>query len=203
MIPAKLIKELELKGFSLEFPKYKSNDELIIDILKQKNLRLNLAIPLLLRGEFNYLKIIKKIPDRGDFDKIILISFEIFKKFKINSDYISSLIKSEKIKVKISESEFNYYYDSFKESNRKISRKEEDSFKEQIGLRKGLDINQALAKIFSPGKIRIMKKIFNHEKLSNTELKYYYRSIKPLIVAISNDDMKSYLNIVGSTKKYR
>ena len=168
-----------------------------------KNLRLNLAIPLLLRGEFNYLKIIKKIPDRGDFDKIILISFEIFKKFKINSDYISSLIKSEKIKVKISESEFNYYYDSFKESNRKISRKEEDSFKEQIGLRKGLDINQALAKIFSPGKIRIMKKIFNHEKLSNTELKYYYRSIKPLILAISNDDMKSYLNIVGSTKKYR
>jgi len=70
-------------------------------------------------------------------------------------------------------------------------------------LRSTLNINKALSIIYSPGKQKIMEKIFNHEPLTNSELKYYYRSIRPLAQSILNEKLQDYLRIIESTKKYR
>jgi len=43
MITAKLIKSLEQEGFALDFPQYTSNEERIIELIKEKNERLLLA----------------------------------------------------------------------------------------------------------------------------------------------------------------
>ena len=195
-ISARLIKDLELRGFSLDFPSYEDIEEEIIEILKSKNKRLYLSLPLLFLEEFDYDKIRKAISRDIDLelDKIISISAEIFKREKIQK-------KLDK-KGKYSLDEFRYYYGSFKES---ITRKEsidEKELSESIKIRSKLNTNESLSKIFSPGKIKIMEKIFNHEKLSNTELKYYYRAIRPLIHAILNKNMQDYSRLVDSLKKY-
>ncbi len=206
MISAKLIKRLEQEGFALEFPSYNSNEEIIIEILKEKNERLLLAIPLLLQQDFDYEKIKNKLKKRKElinqFNKLILITRKISKLENIDNLNIKKIISHNKIKKKIAKNEFNYYYDSFKDSTKKKERENEEFFKEQINLRGRLNTNKSLATIFSPGKIRIMNKIFNHEPLTNTELKYYYRAIRPLILAILNPEMQKYLRIIESSKKY-
>lgn len=205
MISAKLIKNLEKEGFKLDFPSYSFNENRIIEILKENNERLNLAIPLLLQYEFNYKKIIRKISSTKikKFHKIIIITNKIFKSEGINNDQIKKTIKENKIKEKITKGEFEYYYDIFKESIKNKEIKKEELIKEQIEIRGILNTNQALAKIFSPGKLRIMDKIFQHEPLTNTELKYYYRSIRPLILSILNENLQKYARIIESSKKYR
>ena len=46
-----------------------------------------------------------------------------------------------------------------------------------------------------------MEKIFNHEKLTNTELKYYYKSISNINKATLNPQLENYLRIIETTKK--
>lgn len=75
----------------------------------------------------------------------------------------------------------------------------------QISLklkRNTLNLNKTLSILFSPGKLRIMKKIYAHEPLSNTELKYYYRAIRPICLAISPQDIQKYTTLIEFTKKY-
>jgi len=204
MIPAKLIKDLEKKGFELEFPGYSSNEEEIIDILKTKNQRLYLAIPLLLQQKVDYRRITHKLNTqlKKEFNKIITIANKIFTSEKIDNKHLWNVIQEYKLKSRITKSEYRYYYESFKES--KKSRKHEElQLEEQIKIRSKLDTNKALSNIFSPGKIRIMEKIFNHEPLTNTELKYYYKAIRPLILSILNESMQKYARIIESVKKYR
>ena len=202
MIPAKLIKDLEKKGFKLDFPSYTSGEERIIDILNQKNSRLNLAIPILLQYEFDYGKIIKNLDNKmiKEFNKIILITNKIFEKEKLPNDHLGIIIGKFKIREKIAE--FDYFYNSFRDLMKSAEHDKEKSLNEQLDARERLGINKSLKEIFSPGKRRIMDKIFNHEKLTNTELKYYYRSIKPLIQAILNDEMQRYIRVIESSKKY-
>ena len=204
MITAKLIKDLEMMGFELDFPSYSSNDERIIEILKENNERLNLAIPLLLKQKFDYKKIIKSINQEmiRQFNKIILITNRIFSIEGISNSQIIKIIDENNLQEDISEDEFNYYYRSFREYIRNIKEKEEEKIKEQIKIRSKLNVNKALSGIFSPGKRRIMDKIFKHEKLTNTELKYYYRSIKPLISAILNPELREYSHLIGEIRKY-
>lgn len=203
MISAKLIKNLEKKGFNLDFPGYSSNEEEIIEILKGKNERLYLAIPLLLQNEFDYKKIITKLDAKSikEFNQIILITDKIFRMENINDSYLKKIIKEFNIKSKINQ--FQYYYDSFKEAIRNIKEDKEEILEEQIKSRGKLNTNKALLAIFAPGKIKIMNKIFNHESLTNSELKYYYRSIRPLILAILNETLQKYVRIIESTKKTR
>jgi len=47
-----------------------------------------------------------------------------------------------------------------------------------------------------------MEKIFNHEKLSNTELKYYYRSISNINKAVLTPALSNYLRIIEISKKF-
>ncbi|MBU0930246.1 MAG: hypothetical protein KJ623_04200, partial [Nanoarchaeota archaeon] len=105
MISAKLIKNLEKKGFNLDFPGYSSNEEEIIEILKEKNERLYLAIPLLLQNEFDYKKIITKLDTKSikKFNQIILISDKIFIIENINNNYLKKIIKKFNIKLKINQ----------------------------------------------------------------------------------------------------
>jgi len=204
MITAKLIKSLEQEGFALDFPQYTSNEERIIELIKEKNERLLLALPLLFKSEFNYDKIKKNLTksELSTFNKLISISNKIFIKEKIDHIYLKAIIKKYSLKQKISKNEFNYYYSSFLEFTKKKEEHKEEQFKEQIILRSELNLNRALTKIYAPGKLRIMEKIFKHEKLSNTELKYYYRSIRPLSLAILNENLQKYVRIIESTKKY-
>jgi hypothetical protein len=206
MITAKLIKELEKEGFKLDFPSYDSNNERIIEILKENNTRLNLALPLFLEYGFDYEKIIKKLKEKtsiNEFNKIILITNKIFITEKIENTHLKEIIKKNNIKDKLSKSEFQYLYDSFKEFKRNKGEEKEEIFKENIKIRAKLNTNKALANIFSPGKRIIMGKIFQHEPLSNTELKYYYRSIRPLILSILNENLQKYIRIIESNKKYK
>ena len=211
MIPAKLIKDLEKIGFQLDFPAYKTNEDRIFEILRTNNQRLFLAIPLLLQYNFNYDIIINKLSslnkDEADrltkqFNKILIITNKIFILESLNNYGIQKTIGIHSIKEGIKDEEFRYYYDSFKDFSRKTADIEDERFRENIRLRGKLNINKSLSEIFSPAKRRIMEKIFHHEKLTNTELKYYYKAISPLIHAILNESMDQYLRIIDSSKKY-
>jgi hypothetical protein len=134
--------------------------------------------------DFSKLKRSKKL------DEIICIAKWIFKKEGIPYNHLKGkMIKSQ------------YYYDRFKEAAIKAEEKEDKQIAKQIEFRSNLRKNESLEQIFAPAKMRIMEKIFNHERLTDTELKYYYRSIRPLIHSIMNSDMRDYLKIVETTKK--
>ena len=211
MIPAKLIKDLEKIGFQLDFPAYKTNEDRIFDTLKTNNQRLFLAIPLLLQYHFDYDIIINKLASLNkqeadrltkQFNKILIITNKIFILESLNNYDIQKTIDIYSIKEDTKDEEFRHYYDSFKDFSRKTADIEDERFKENIKLRGKLNINKSLSEIFSPAKRRIMEKIFQHEELTNTELKYYYRGIRPLIHAILNESMGQYLRIIDSSKKY-
>lgn len=205
MISARLIKDLERKGFRLDFPSYASNEEEIIEILNENNERLHLALPLLLQNEFDYSRIIRKLSKKltKKFNKIIVISDKIFKLENIGNNGILGIIGKYGIKEKTDDAEFQYYYDSFKDSAKRKEEGREEEFKEQLKIRARLNTNEALSVIFAPGKLRIMGKIFSHEPITNTELKYYYRSIRPLILSILNENLQKYVRIIESVKKWR
>lgn len=202
MLKAKLIKALEKKGFYLEFPDYDSNEELILDILKEGNPRINLSMPLLLKKEMDYRKIASELgaKDKEELDKIILIAEKIYEKERIENG-LSEIIKKNKIKVKFSEQEFKEFYNSFRESISKANKNKENIIEKQSKLRLNLDLNKSLSVLFSPAKISIMDKIFNHEKLTNTELKYYYRSISNINKSVLNPILQDYLRVIEITKK--
>jgi hypothetical protein len=193
MIDARLIKNLEKKGFFLDLPSY-NNNELIISILKSGNERLYTAIPLLLLEDFDYNLIIKKTGKKKEFDKILAISAKIFESEDIKHNIALT-------KRKISGSEFKYYLDNFNESMKQSNNASDNNTAKLSKIRAKITLSKSLETIFSPGKIAILNKIFHHEKLTNTELKYYYRSIRPLIHAILDEDMKNYLKIIESIKK--
>ena len=198
MISARLIKDLERRGFALDFPSYGSVEEEIIEILKEKNSRLYLALPILLMEKFDY-SIVKKKLDKGslkEFDRIISIANKIFESEGIDNSHLKGIAK-----ITPGKKEISYYADSFREHLKRKS--EEDTLKGQVAIRSKLSTNKALAELFAPAKIRIMDKIFRHEKLNNTQLKYYYKAIRPLIHAILNEDMKDYIRIIESVKKIR
>jgi len=205
MISAKLIKDLEKKGFELEFPEYDSNENRIIDILKEKNERLYLAIPILLKEDFHYEYITRRLSpsERRQFNRILIITSKIFKKEGIDDTDIEQTLIRHKIKGTAGKSEIDYYSATFKQASKKESREKEETIKGQIDARSDLNINQASSIIFAPAKMRIMEKIFNHESLTNTELKYYYRSIRPIIRSVLNENLQKYIRIIESTKKYR
>ena len=201
MISAKLIKDLERRGFTLDFPSYGSIEEEIIEIIKEKNFRLYLALPILLMERFDYPWVMQKL-DKGslkEFNRILLISNKIFKSEGIDNSHLKEIAK--RISWKISKKEIDYYSDSFKEYLKNREKSKEDILKEQIIIRSKLNTNKALAVLFAPAKIRIMEKIFKHEALSNTELKHYYKAIRPLIHATLNEEMRDYIKIIESVKK--
>jgi len=203
MLNAKLIKALEKEGFYLEFPDYSSKEELIVDILKENNPRINISLPIFLKEEIDYKKIISKLNliQKKELNKAILISEKIFAKEKLKNS-LKEIIKENKLKSSFSNNEFLEYSNSFKESQNKLKDNEQKTIEKQSKLRLNLDLNKSLAVIFSPAKIKIMEKIFNHEKLTNTELKYYYRSISSINKAVLNPNMQDYLRIIEISRKF-
>jgi len=204
MIPAKLMKDLERIGFSLDFPSYESNEKRIIAIIKQKNERLLLALPLLFIEGIDYIKIKKRLSptELKKLNKAIIITNQILEKEKEDNAQIQKLIKINNIKAKPNKYEFNYHYDTFKDSISNKNEQDEEEKIDNIRLRGKLNLNQSLSIIYAPAKIRIMNKIFNHEQLTNTELKYYYKAIRPLNLSILNENMQQFLRLIESTKKY-
>ena len=202
MISAKLIKSLEKQGFLLEFPDYDSLEEIIIEILKENNPRLSSSLPLFLKEEFIYRKIYSKLTSsqKKEFNKAILMSEKIYRDENINNR-LKELIKKEKIKSNFSKEEFEKDYNSFKEAKLNSEKKEQKIIEKQSKLRLNLNLNKSLQVLFSPAKIRIMEKIFNHENLTNTELKYYYRAISNINKAVLNLALQDYINIIEITKK--
>jgi len=202
MPSARLIKALERRGFFLEFPDYSSNEEIILEILKEDNPRIFLSTPILLKEGINYPEIASKLASRKkkELDKIIVISEKIYRREKIESK-IFSVIKENKIKSKVSEQEFKEFYNSFKDSMSRAEKNEEKIIEKQAKLRLDLGLNKSLSVLFSPAKIAIMSKIFNHEALTNTELKYYYKAISNINKAVLNPALQDYLRVIEATKK--
>lgn|SRR3989338_7146155 len=202
MASAKLIKSLEKRGFFLEFPEYDNFEEEIIEIIKENNPRIILSLPLLLMESFDYLKIYHKLnsKQKKEFNNIILISEKIYREQKFKNN-LKRLIKENNIKEIFSKDEFQKFYDAFKESQLNKDKDQQGTIENQSKLRLNLDLNKDLKNLFSPAKIRIMNKIFNHEKLTNTELKYYYKAISNIDKAVLNPAMQNYLRIIEITKK--
>ncbi len=202
MQSAKLIKALEKEGFFLEFPDYRSTEEMIIEILKENNPRINFALPLLLKKEIDYKKIFSKLNglQTKEFHKIILISRRILLEEGIESN-LGNIVKQNNISAKFSNNEFKEFYDAFKEASIRKSDREQKKIERQTKLRLNLDLNRDLAILFSPAKVRIMQKIFNHEKLTNTELKYYYKAVSKIDKSVLNPNLQDYLRIIEVTKK--
>ena len=203
MLSAKLIKALEKKGFLIEFPEYNSNEELIIEILKENNPRINLNLTIFLNEGFDYRRI-KSLIDKiklKELNKIIIISEKIYRKENIRNN-LKDLIIKNKIRSKHDEKEFDEFYNAFKDSLLNMVDIEQKIIEKQSKLRLNLDLNKNLRVLFSPAKIRIMKKIFNHEKLTNTELKYYYRSISNINKAVLTHSLQDYLRIIEISKKF-
>ena len=202
MISAKLIKLLEKQGFLLEFPDYNSLEEIILEILKENNPRILSSLPFFLKEGFNYKEICSKLTSsqKKEFDKAILMSEKIYRNENINSN-IQELIKKEKIKGNFLKKEFEETYLSFKEAQINSEKKEQKTIEKQSKLRLNLNLNKSLQVLFSPAKIKIMEKIFNHEELTNTELKYYYKAISNINRAVLNPALQDYLNIIEITKK--
>jgi len=203
-----LIKSLEREGFQLNYPDNLSTEEKIIDILKEKEERLYLAIPLLIEKGFDYNKIKKELLKfkegktlLNNFNKILIISKEIFKKTKRNYKNIEKIISTNKIKSKINKKEFEYYLEEFKESKRAVEKKIFQG--DDLEKIKKIESFKALETIFSPAKIRIMRKIYDFKELTPTEKAYYYRDIKPLIDALLNKELQSYLEVVKKNRQRR
>lgn len=203
MPEAKLIKALEREGFFLEFPGYQSREELITDVLRESNDRLLLSLPLLLRGSFGYRKIVSQVAkeEKRLLDKAILISEKIYRKENIKSE-LKAIIKENKIRVRFSKSEFDEFYTAFREAQLTRNREEQKNMEKQSQLRLNLDLQKSLRALFSPAKLRIMNTIFNHQLLTNTELKYYYKAISPLNKAILNRSLQDYVRVIGIAKKH-
>lgn len=204
MLTAKLIKALENKGFFLEFPSYENNEEIIIEILKENNHRITASLILFLDAPLDYGKITKKLTKEGinQLNKFILISEKIYKK-ENSPNYLNKIIKENKLKSFYTKNEFDETSNLFKEAKLKSSQTEQKLIEKQAKLRLNLDLNKSLTILFSPAKIKIMEKIFNHEKLTNTELKYYYKAISPISKAVLTPALQDYLRIIELTKKER
>ena len=203
MTSARLIKAIERKGFFLDFPSYESNEEIISEILKGENPRLNLSLPLFLMEDIDYKKVTSNISkaEKKEIEKIIIISDKIYRKEKIKSN-ISKLIKENNITATLSKQEFEDYHQAFNESMMKSAEKANEIVEKQSKLRLNLDLNKSLEVLFSPAKIRIMDKIFNHEKLTNTELKYYYKAISNINKALLSPHVQDYLRVIEISKKF-
>ena len=155
--------------------------------------------------DFNYDFIINQLNSlklKKDLDRIIYISRGLFEGEHIPHEHLDKIISKHKLTIdgKIF-TELEYYKSAFKEALQRQNLQNTKEKEESIKIRSKLNLNQALNKIFSPGKIRILEKIFSHEKLTNSELKYYYRGIKPIISSISNENLHNYLRIIESIKK--
>ena len=163
MIPARLIKDLEKKGFSLEFPSYSSNEEEIIEILRQKNERLYAAIPILLIDKFDYDRIKTKLnkSQAMQLNRIILIAENIFAHEGISNN-LKGIIKENNIRQKIIKGEIEYYKSIFAEAKERRISKEEGLHEKELEIRSVANESKAMSTIFSPGKIRIMGKIYSH-----------------------------------------
>jgi hypothetical protein len=203
MPSAKLIKALEKEGFELEFPSYDSNDEIIIEILREDNLRLRLSLVLFLYQSFDYKNIISKLNSEEikEFNRIILISKNIYSQNNVEND-LDRIIRENKIKMEYTKQDFDNFYAAFKEAMLRKNKEAEKIIQKQSKLRLNLDLNQSLQVLFSPAKVRIMQKMFNYEKLTNTELKYYYRAISNINKAVLNPSLQDYLRIIEISKKY-
>ncbi|MBI3033444.1 hypothetical protein HYY69_08275 [Candidatus Woesearchaeota archaeon] len=210
MISAQLFTYLEKKGFSLDFPSYNTIEEPIIEILLENNSRILLALPLLLHEKFSYEIITKRLLSYSSgslllkqFHRIILITNKIFLSENIDNSLLKEIIDQHSIHEPFDDNEFQYYLSSFQEFQTNAKQEQEIIIKEQIAIRSKLQLNKALALLFAPAKLIIMQKIYSHETLTNTELKYYYKAIRPLIFAILQEDAQKYLKIIESIKKYK
>ncbi len=208
MLPIELLKELERRGFELNYPDTIPLEGKIVSIMKENNPRYFLALPLLLMEEFDYKSIMQKLDNEKSkigFNRIICISSIILQDEGISRGHLKKIIDDSQLSLQddpLSWQELETYRSALREAL--LRQKEQGTKEKEAGIRQRsqLNLNTALSTIFSPAKIRIMEKIFQHEKLSNTELKYYYKSIKPRGEAILNESLQNYLRIISSIKKH-
>lgn len=203
MASAKLIKNLERLGFEFEYPAYESFNEMIIEILKENDSRLKPALTWLLTN-FNYENLKKELNKKEleELNNIIIICNEIYKERGINSE-LPKIIKKYNISNSNWQKEYGYYFERLDTAFKNLEKKQFQEIEEMTEIRTKFPMSEALSTLFKPGKLKIMEKIFNYQPLTNTEFYYYYRSIRPTILACMNKKALEYMEFIERMKKIR
>jgi hypothetical protein len=211
MISAKLMKELEKEGFELNFPKYESKKEILLDIIRTNNMRL-LTPFIFLISKLNEKEIFDLYNEiKKSSDKVELVRFRTYLKLTIGTlkrakQKIPESIKKIGNKLILEKNVTEMLTEEDYKINLKRMKEFRDARDSKIALKFANDstnfiFNTKLIKLFPEGKRKILKKIISHEQLTRSEYNYYSSRIKPIIEAILDDDIKTYLKSALKTKK--
>lgn len=193
MLSAKALKQLEIEGFEIIFQS-EPKEKIFLEVFQENNPRLDLALPLLLAdSNFNY-KILEKIKE-NKLKKILAITKNIFEEEGIINENFSKICQKIGLHPYTKE-EKEYFHSHFIEFQKNKEARE----KLHIDIKAKIELNKDIAKLFAPGKRKILQKISNYEPLTNTELKYYYRAIRPLIKTLLSEEIRNYAKAIDSIK---
>ncbi len=164
-------------------------EKLIIDIIKDKNIRYLKAIPYLIyKHKIDILHIaIKKKENRELFHAILAITAKIFYEFNIRGilppyyeKNIESKFKIEKKLIKQFQLDYNEFMREFELQKEKKSELMID--KQKIYAER--DLQMFLSKLFTNKEKQIIKRLTEEKPISKTDYEYYSRKTKKKINSI-------------------
>jgi len=170
-------KRLNEAGYHM-LSKDNSIENLILNILKTKNIRYLKAIPFLIyKYKPNLESLIKKIKDKNLFFAILNIAKKIFLELKIELDIPKYKYKKENLNYNEFREEFEIQLRSENKLNLLID-------KQKIYAERNLQM--WLSQLFTKKEKEIIRNILEDKSLSKTDYEYYSRKTKKKLNSIVN-----------------